>query len=135
MKPNTKDVMYLYSTVKQQHKMYWNAPRLFNCSFRDLLNNNIRCIETSDLRKQMAEQQTVKQQHKMYWNYRLLIICIACQLVKQQHKMYWNFDLCNCSFSIANVKQQHKMYQNIDISAKKVGRKIILPTFFYLNKK
>ena len=34
-----------------------------------------------------------------------------------------------------SVKQQHKMYQNIDISAKKVGRKIILPTFFYLNKK
>ena len=112
--------------------MYWNKALFCILNSFDMLNNNIRCIETTYFLS-FAKPCYVKQQHKMYWNALIEIAsadwfmlnnnirCIETSTlplgyrmnkVKQQHKMYWNMPLYILLDTQPLVKQQHKMYWN-----------------------
>ena len=96
--------------------MYWNGNNGYVEIQRNMINYNMRCIETTTLYKSAAHELPDKLQHEMYWNKDTAFSSLTFHLDKLQHEMYWNFEHPIPKPAFLSDKLQHEMYWN-DISA------------------
>ena len=60
--------------------------------FCNVINYNMRCIETSLYDQLIYEGFTDKLQHEMYWNLVTVAADAGAATDKLQHEMYWNLN-------------------------------------------
>ena len=87
--PGNPDWMCLRGD-KLQHEMYWNFQILQQGWGVNVINYNMRCIETTENEIGIYTGEKDKLQHEMYWNKKTEYYTRLHSSDKLQHEMYWN---------------------------------------------